>query len=225
MRWLSVVSCWILGLVCWGSPMQDSISVDTISKPRDISKIRQTIRGFDETEDYWIEPQHYEFQVMGQITRSYESFMLRSGENSITLSPDSKTKVGPYFGWRWIFLGYTFDIKNIGFSKGGLKKEFDLSIYSSQVGVDLYYRRTGSDYKIRDVEFGNDSRVALLEGMPFDGATVGMTGVNAYYIFNHKCFSYPALYEEYHRIRLRQVAGIPLVTDGLRGEDRQRYDV
>jgi hypothetical protein len=122
--------------------------------------------------------------------------MLRSGENSITLSPDSKTKVGPYFGWRWIFLGYTFDIKNIGFSKGGLKKEFDLSIYSSQVGVDLYYRRTGSDYKIRDVEFGNDSRVALLEGMPFDGATVGMTGVNAYYIFNHKRFSYPAAFAQ-----------------------------
>ena len=130
MRWLLVVSCWIWGLGCWGSPSQDSISVDSIQKPHEISKIRQTIRGFDETEDYWIEPQHYEFQVMGQITRSYESFTLSSGENTITLSPDSKTKVGPYFGWRWLFFGYTFDIKNIGFSKGGLKKEFDLSIYS-----------------------------------------------------------------------------------------------
>ena len=196
MRWLLVVSCWMLGLGCWGSPTQDSVSVDTIAKPHEISKIRQTIRGFDETEDYWIEPQHYEFQVMGQITRSYESFTLSSDENSITLSPDSKTKVGPYFGWRWLFFGYTFDIKNIGFSKGGLKKEFDLSIYSSQVGVDLYYRRTGSDYKIRDVEFGNDSRAALFEGMPFDGATVGMTGVNAYYIFNHKRFSYPAAFAQ-----------------------------
>ena len=191
-----VVCCWILGLGCWGSPKQDSVSVDTISKPREISKIRQAIRGFDQTEDYWIEPQHYEFQVMGQITHSFESFTLRSDENSITLSPDSKTKVGPYFGWRWIFLGYTFDIKNIGFSKGGLKDEFDLSIYSSQVGVDLYYRRTGSDYKIRDVEFGSDSRAALFEGMPFDGATVGMTGVNAYYIFNHKRFSYPAAFAQ-----------------------------
>ena len=100
MRWVLVVSCWIWGLGCWGSPSQDSISVDSIQKPHEISKIRQTIRGFDETEDYWIEPQHYEFQVMGQITRSYESFTLSSGENTITLSPDSKTKVGPYFGWR-----------------------------------------------------------------------------------------------------------------------------
>ena len=77
-----------------------------------------------------------------------------------------------------------------------MKKEFDLSIYSSQVGVDLYYRRTGSDYKIRDVEIGNDSRAALFEGMPFDGATVGMIGVNAYYIFNHKRFSYPAAFAQ-----------------------------
>ena len=181
---------------CWGSSSMDTVSVDTIQKPREISKIRETIRGFDRLEDYWIEPQHYEFQVMGQITRTYESFTLGSSGQSITLSPDGQTKVGPYFGWRWFFLGYTFDIKNIGFSQSGLKKEFDLSIYSSQVGVDLYYRRTGSDYKIRNVELDKDINTDLFEGMPFAGVTVGITGVNAYYIFNHGRFSYPAAFAQ-----------------------------
>lgn len=196
MRWLLFVSCWMMGLGCWGASDLDSVSVDTIRKPREVSKIRETIRGFDHLEDQWIEPQHYEFQVMGQVTRTYESFTLWSKDQSITLSPDDQVKVGPYFGWRWLFLGYTFDIKNIGFSKGGVKKEFDLSIYSSQVGVDLYYRRTGSDYKIRDVELGKGIDGELFEGIPFAGVTVGITGVNAYYIFNHGRFSYPAAFAQ-----------------------------
>jgi len=196
MRWLLVVGCWLMSVVCWGSSKQDTVSVDTIHKQREIGKIRETIRGFDRLEDEWIEPQHYEFQVMGQITRTYESFTLSSKDQSITLSPDGQTKIGPYFGWRWFFLGYTFDIKNIGFSQSGLKKEFDLSIYSSQVGVDLYYRRTGSDYKIRDVELGKDIRDDLFEGMPFAGVNVGITGINAYYIFNHGRFSYPAAFAQ-----------------------------
>ena len=196
MRWLMVLGCWLMSVAVWSAPSQDSVSVDTIRKPHEVSKIRETIRGFDQTEDYWIEPQHYEFQVMGQVTRTYESFTLTSNDQSITLSPDGQTKIGPYFGWRWFFLGYTFDIKNIGFSKGGLKKEFDLSIYSSQVGVDLYYRRTGSDYKIRDVELGGGINGELFEGIPFAGVTVGITGVNAYYIFNHRRFSYPAAFAQ-----------------------------
>ena len=169
MRWLLVASCWLMSIGCWGSSSQDTVSVDTIHKQREISKIRETIRGFDRLEDEWIEPQHYEFQVMGQITRTYESFTLSSKDQSITLSPDGQTKIGPYFGWRWFFLGYTFDIKNIGFSQSGLKKEFDLSIYSSQVGVDLYYRRTGSDYKIRDVELGKDINLSEGELWLMDG--------------------------------------------------------
>jgi hypothetical protein len=133
---------------------------------------------------------------MGQITRTYESFILASNGQSITLAPDGLTKIGPYFGWRWFFLGYTFDIKNIGFSQNGLRKEFDLSIYSSQVGVDLFYRRTGDDYKIRDVKLGYGIDGDLFEGIPFAGVNVGITGASAYYIFNHKRFSYPAAFSQ-----------------------------
>ena len=145
----------------------DTLAHDTISSAdNELGIIRRTVRGFDRTDDDYIEPQHYEFTVMGQITRTFESFILKSNGQSVRLAPDGLTKIGPYFGWRWFFLGYTFDIKNIGFSQNGLRKEFDLSIYSSQVGIDLFYRRTGDDYKIRDVRLGYGIDGRLFEGLP-----------------------------------------------------------
>jgi len=180
----------------WLIQSSDSLMTDTIVKPREIGKLRKTIRGFDRLDDDYIEPQHYEFTVMGLVTRTYESFILASNGQSFTLSHDGHTKIGPYFGWRWFFFGYTFDIKNIGFSQSGLKKEIDLSIYSSQIGVDIYYRRTGSDYKIRDVKLGYNIDSDLFEDVPFDGVNVGITGINAYYIFNHGHFSYPAAFAQ-----------------------------
>ena len=174
----------------------DTLTIDTLSAEKQIGIIRRTVREFDRLDDEYIEPQHYEFTVMGQVTRTYESFIIGSNGQRITLAPDGLTKIGPYFGWRWFFLGYTFDIKNIGFSQNGLRKEFDLSIYSSQVGVDLFYRRTGNDYKIRDVRLGYRFDSSLFEGMPFDGVNVGITGASAYYIFNHGRFSYPAAFSQ-----------------------------
>ena len=45
---------------------------------RELSRIRQTIRGLDRTQDDYIEPQHYEFTVMMQATRTFENFVLSS---------------------------------------------------------------------------------------------------------------------------------------------------
>ena len=143
--------------------------------------IKETVRGFDRTNDDYIEPQHFEFTVMMQVTRTFESFDLSSDNQNIRLSPDGMTKIGPYFVRSWFFFGYTFDIKNLSFGTGGLRKEFDLSIYSSQIGVDLFYRRSGSDYKIRDVKLGGlDSD--LFEDMPFSGMTLGIETLPKFYL-------------------------------------------
>ena len=174
---------------------------DTLGKDKQVLKkmgktVKKTIRGFDRLEDYYIEPQHYEFSVMMQATRNYEDFILSSNGQSITFAPDQRIKIGPYFGWRWIFFGYTFDLKNFNFFGNSTKREIDFSIYSSQVGVDLYYRRTGSDYKLRQVRMGYGIDGSRFEGVSFDGLSVGITGVNAYYIFNHGRFSYPAAFSQ-----------------------------
>jgi hypothetical protein len=159
-----------------------------------MSTVREVVREFDRFEDEYIEPPHYEFAVEMRATRNYEDFILNSNGQSVMLSPDQRIKVGPYFGWRWLFLGTTFDLKNISLFGNGAKREIDFSIYSSQVGVDLFYRRTGSDYKLREVRMGYGIDGSQFENIPFDGITVGITGVNAYYIFNHHHFSYPAAF-------------------------------
>ena len=196
MKRVLLVLLWMMVGLSVSAEMPDTLTIDTLSAEKQIGIIRRTVREFDRLDDEYIEPQHYEFTVMGQVTRTYESFIIGSNGQRITLAPDGLTKIGPYFGWRWFFLGYTFDIKNIGFSQNGLRKEFDLSIYSSQVGVDLFYRRTGNDYKIRDVRRGYRFDSSLFEGMPFDGVNVGITGASAYYIFNHGRFSYPAAFSQ-----------------------------
>lgn len=185
--------CWALLLILLGP----SIIMVAQESPRKLSKLRRIIREFSAIDENYIEPQHYNFTAMVQSTYTYDIYRLSSNNGqTITLSPDASLKVGPYFGWRWFFLGYTFQIKNLGFNSGELRKEFDFSIYSSQIGIDLYYRRTGSDYKIRDVSLGTEIDATRVEGAAFDGISVGITGVNLYYIFNHRKFSYPAAFSQ-----------------------------
>ena len=152
-------------------------------------------RDFNETDTTYIEPQHYNYAFMMQNTNTYEIYRIssKSGQ-SVSFSPDLTYRVGPYFGWRWIFLGYTFDISHISNSHN--KKEFDVSLYSNLVSVDFYYRKTGNDYHIRRVVPNiNSSPIRNLD-IPFSGLNVGITGLNLTYIFNHKRFSYPAAFSQ-----------------------------
>ncbi len=160
-------------------------------------QIKKTVRGFDRLDTAYIEPQHYIFTVMLQATHNYDIYTLRSAgpvAQSITFSPDMELKIGPYVGWKWFFAGYTFELGNVNLHR--IKQQLDLSIYSSQVGIDLFYRRTGSDYKLRDARLGDGIDTSPLNGLPFDGVKAGITGFNAYYIFNHGRFSYPAAFSQ-----------------------------
>lgn len=162
-----------------------------------VKKVRKIVKGFSAIDSSYIEPQHYNYAAMLQSTFNYDMYWLKSGTNqSIMFSPDVIMRMGPYFGWRWIFLGYTFELKNLGFGGDSKKKEIALSLYSSQIGVDLFYRRTGSDYKIRKVSMGEKVNTEQLNEMDFDGINVGITGLNLYYIFNHHRFSYPAAFSQ-----------------------------
>ena len=161
------------------------------------SKIKHTVRGFDRLDTAYIEPQHYIFTAMLQVTHTYDLYTLRGAgrdAQSMTFAPDLNMKLGPYFGWKWFFAGYTFELANLNLGK--LKQEIDLSIYSSQIGIDLFYRRTGSDYKLRNANLGHDLDATPLEGVSFDGLKAGITGMNIYYIFNHGRFSYPAAFSQ-----------------------------
>ena len=186
-----------------GRVLQDSLESvpgqadTTVVRKRQLSKLRRTIRGFDRLNNRWIEPQHYIFTAMMQVTHTYDLYKLSgTGEDaqSMTFAPDFKLKVGPYLGWKWFFAGYTFELGNISLDK--LKQELDLSIYSSQIGVDLFYRRTGTEYKLRNAYLGRHIDTRRLDGVKFNGLRAGITGMNVYYIFNHGRFSYPAAFSQ-----------------------------
>ena len=88
--------------------------------------IKRFIGEFNTFDTLYIEPQHYKFQAMWQITNSFEQFRLKSGKgNYVDLSPDVNTRMGPYVGYSLIFLGYTLQLNNLYI--GNTKKSFNLS--------------------------------------------------------------------------------------------------
>ena len=155
------------------------------------------IRNFSDVDTTYIEPQGYNFQAMIQNTNTYELYRITTPKgNDFTFAPLPSMKLGPYMGWSWIFLGYTFDLKHI--SNGNKKKEFDLSIYSLQIGVDFFYRKSGTDYKISRMHLDSEHTINTdaMRGIDYDGINVSIKGANLYYIFNHKRFSYPAAFNQ-----------------------------
>ncbi len=157
----------------------------------------KVVKNFSRVDTNYIEPQKYNFTFMMQNTNTYESYTISSGSgNDFMFSPQPSIKIGPYVGWRWLFLGYTLDVKHL--RNGNNKQEFDLSLYSSQIGIDLFYRKTGNDYRIKHAYLDHDRVINTepLNGVSYDGINVGIKGFNLYYIFNHKRFSYPAAFSQ-----------------------------
>jgi len=170
----------------------------------------EIVKDFDRTNDDYIESQKYNYTVMLQGTHNYERYTLRSNSGQgITFAPSPTLKLGPYFGWRWLFFGYQVDFNHL---KRSTLKEFDLSLYSSLIGVDLFYRETGSEYHIKSAHVGENNYTRQLEGIPFGGIQVGITGLNVYYILNHRRFSYPAAFSQSTIQRIS--AGSPLIGIG-----------
>jgi len=177
----------------------DTLAPDTqvVEQPRKLGLIRRIIRGFDRLDERYIEPQHYVFTVMLQSTYTYDYYTLRTSllkGQHISFAHAGDIKVGPYIGWKWIFGGYSFTLGHSTYDK--TKTEIDFSMYSSQIGFDFFYRRTGSDYRLRNIRVDDHVDTSPLDNEPFDGLQVGITGFNLYYIFNHGRFSYPAAFAQ-----------------------------
>ena len=155
-------------------------------------------REFSNVDTLYVEPQHYNYTVMLQNTNTYEEYTLYGKDGQrISFAPDPSWRLGPYLGWRWVFLGYTLDLKHINAkSSHSSKKELNLSLYSSLLGVDLFWRQTGNDYHIQRMNLGDKVNTDALHRVAFDGFKGSIKGLNLYYIFNHRKFSYPAAYSQ-----------------------------
>lgn len=161
-----------------------------------MARLGQLLENFSAVDTTFVEPQRYNFAAMLQNTNTYERYTVTQAEDGVELqlSPAPSYRVGPYFGWRWLFLGYTIDLTHL---KGSNRKtEFTLSLYSSRVGIDLFYRKTGNDFKIKYMQAAGRDLTSLLQNAPYGGLTASIKGFNVYYILNHKKFSYPAAFSQ-----------------------------
>lgn len=165
--------------------------------PQKNNIFKRFVTAFNAIDTTYITPNKYNWAFMIQNTNSFENYKLHSRERDqqLVFSPKPAFKIGPYLGWRWIFLGYTFEVASLGQGAYSRKTELELSLYSAMLGCDLIYRRTGNDFQLRKVT-GFSEEAESVEGTSCKGINVKVTGINAYYVFNHKRFSYPAAFAQ-----------------------------
>ena len=168
----------------------DSTEVDSTAtaKPSAFKRAIKKFMNFSDFDTLYISPNRYNYALMVTHFSNFEYYSITSElpqPQKLSFSPNPHNKIGLYFGWRWIFLGWSVDVNDI-FKKGTRKNrgtEFDLSLYSSKLGVDIFYRRTGNDYKIHKIRgFSDDIPSNYSED--FSGIKVDIKGLNLYYISN-----------------------------------------
>lgn len=206
------------GILC-GSCNGDDIDTATQAKHvsrhqlknKFLNRLYEKVKDFSRVDTSYIEPQKYNFTVMMQNTNTIERYQLTSKKgHTIEFSPEPSWKLGPYFGWRWIFLGYTIDLAHLRGSDN--RQDLDISLYSNQIGIDLFFRKTGDNYKIKRMTLDPDVDTRAMKNVDFNGFKASIKGFNLYYIFNHKKFSYPAAYSQ--STIQRRSAGSPLIGIG-----------
>lgn len=154
---------------------------------------------FNATDTAYIIPNKYNLTFMLEQSTWFEHYRLgTSGENGnqvLGFAPKVNTKLGFYFGWRWIFLGYSFDLSSL-FKKEREKTRTEMvfNLYSAKFGLDLYYRKSGNNFKITSCKNFNLSEDYI--GTNFSGFQSNIKGLNAYYIFKSDKYSYPAAYSQ-----------------------------
>lgn len=177
--------------------MQDS--VETAKRPNGFIRAFNYLFNPSDIDTTYISPNRYNYALMLDHFTNYEYYSLSSStpqSQRLRFSPNPRNKIGPYFGWRWIFLGWSIDTDGLYGKQKGKRKgtEFDLSLYSAKLGVDIFYRRTGNDYRIHKADGFDDVPDNYSES--FDGLKVDIKGLNAFYVFNYRRFSYPAAFSQ-----------------------------
>ena len=143
-----------------------------------------------------------------QLSSRFEQFQLDAGEDfNLRVTPKWRTRIGPFFGWRFAFLGYNIDLKSVFMNDDDT--DLSASVYSAAFGLDLFYRRVGGNYNIHNFTMKGKDYSTLLHGEPFDGIKVGMTRVSFYYVTNYKHFSHQAAYSQANR-QLRSAGSLIL---------------
>ena len=161
-----------------------------------------------ETDTTYIEPQHYDWTVMGQGSFVFDRVSMDFGDGEkMILSSDPAFKLGPFAGYKFVFLGYTIDMKN--FFKSKNRTDFVLGVYSNAFGLDVFYRKADGDFKIRKLGLDKEDEDAFPKNMSCSSFYTKYMGFDLYYVLNHKHYSMPAVFAQ--STVQRKSAGSPTI--------------
>jgi hypothetical protein len=190
-------------------------SVDNILIKQPIKKagtfVKRT-RGFlgtmgwllNDLDSAYVEPNHYNYAAMLQNSKDFEYYQFktrsRDGISSqrLMFTPDYHYKLGIYFGWSFLFFGLNMDMDKLLNNKKAESNQTDyqLNIYSSIISADLFYYKGDNTYKLHDLSGFGPEYDKNYSANTIDALTVDMKGINAYWVFNHRRFSYLAAYSQ-----------------------------
>ena len=161
-------------------------------------------------------PSFYEWTVQLRNTTSAEWMSIDNGIVKVDMRSDVTNRMGPFFGWRWLIYGLTFDVSVSDPLYGKRSKtEFNFSINSNLFNIDLIHRRTGGDFNITKLdaegyeEYNADVANNVNAG---DNIKYKLDGININYFLNHKRYSNPAAFTD-GAVQLRSV-GSPVIGMG-----------
>ena len=178
----------------------DTIADNHIDRRRGVAKALSSVIGFfsPQPDSNYIESQKYNLTAMAQVTNTDDHFVLTGrSDNSIAFSPARRVKVGPYFGWRWLFFGYTFNIKDFDISHSDI--DINTSIYTPAVGVDFLYRKLGGGYQIRDFSLEGIGKIDMFDGMTTNSLDIDIFFLNVFYALNSRRYSHQAVFNQTNR--------------------------
>ncbi len=152
---------------------------------------------FNNYDTAYISPNRYNYAVMLCNNSIFESYHIGTTEprrQQFRFAPNPSYKIGAYFGWRWIFLGYTFDVAHP--RSLGKASELSFRLYSSMLGCDFVYMQNKGGYSLRKAMGFEGVEPKSVRGVDFTGMNSSMLSFSAYYVFNHRHFSYPAAFNQ-----------------------------
>lgn len=162
----------------------------------------------------YVLPERFNSYANTYMFDSHQSFdfSLSGGKQRLKLSPTNCPKIGVGGGYS-IFAGsYSKSLNAIRGKRQHNNSDFSFDIVANRWGLQIYNRKVNGDARIIGSEgfergtVGKDEEVSWdgsqlqnaqavdLKGEDYDGFTSRETGVDFYYVFNFKHFSYKAAY-------------------------------
>lgn len=173
------------------------------NRPSDKSfkkKLSSFIASFSDFDTMYVTPNFYTFSLMSIYYNNVQNYSIRSSHpkrQRLDFTPRPHNKIGFYMGWQFLFLGFSFNTKDLFHCKEdkSMGSQFELSLYTSKVGIDLLHVTSGNNFRIHRIQgFALDK--APYFSKEFNGLKVDTKSIYVYYIFNNRRFSYPAAFNQ-----------------------------